>query len=194
LFVGLCRESNATGKAFFTLTLTDVCSGIIPPTLLEKLKPGRRSFLIRRLDSRLKLADGTGDMQLSYNDYFHEVEMTVFYFSLFPQFHKKLLLYLRLVRQLFWPEKALVLKLGDLGAKASMGRYITARLNSPYFTFRLIGEEIGLVITLLLLVKMIFDTLISLKNYIFRKDSYFDYLRKRNIEPEVIRQVVKNIQ
>ena len=69
-----------------------------------------------------------------------------------------------------------------------------ARLKAPFLVFALIAEEIGSKITLLLLTKISFDLLWSVKNYFLKKDSYFDYLRKRGINPKDIERAVKNIQ
>lgn len=193
-FVKICRDSNALDKAWFTLQLTNQCSDAVSRSLLEKLRPVKNTFLVRRLKARLKMATKTGDMQHSYNDYFHDVEMTVFYFSLLSLFHKKVVLYLQLINQLLWPEKEISRKLSDLGNNTTPWQRFKARLKAPYLTLRLIGEEIGLLITLLLVVKMFFDTLFSVKNYLFRKESYFEYLRKRGINPSDIQSVVKSIQ
>jgi hypothetical protein len=60
--------------------------------------------------------------------------------------------------------------------------------------FSLIAEEIGWKFSLLLFVKLFFDTLFSLKNYFFKQESYFSYLKKIGINPSEIEKVVKNIQ
>jgi hypothetical protein len=140
------------------------------------------------------MAAAEGDIQLSYNDYFHDVEMTVFYFSLFQHFHQKISLYLRLTKQLIFPSGEISNKLSDLGTHSSLRQRIIARIKAPYLIIRLIGEEIGILITLLLLIKLFIETFISIKNYFFRKENYFEYLRTRNINPSDIQQVVKNIQ
>ncbi|MBN1182875.1 MAG: nucleotidyltransferase family protein [Bacteroidales bacterium] len=193
-FIDICRLSNAVDKAWFTLQLTNFCSDAVPSTLLEKLKPKKRSFLVRRYYSRRKMAEKTGDMQLSYNDYFHEVEMTVFYFSLIHTFHQKGYFYCRLLRQMLWPKRDVVKKLSDLTGKPGFRERLKARLKAPYMVFALIGEEIGVGVVILLFIKMFLDTIISLKNYIFKKESYFTYLKNRGINPEEIKRVVKGIQ
>ncbi len=193
-FVELCKKSDAVDKAWFTLQLTNLCSGSIPESLLEKLSPVKKNFLGKRLDSRLKMALKTGDMQLSYNDYFHEVEMTVFYFSLYHHFHKKLFLYLYLVKLMFWPKANLLQKMADFSSDPGVLKWIGARIKAPFLTFSLIGEEIGLKITLLLFVKMLFDTIISVKNYFIKKETYFEYLKNRGLNPDDIKRAVKEIQ
>ena len=60
--------------------------------------------------------------------------------------------------------------------------------------FSLIAQEIGWLFTFLLFLKLFIDLLFSLKNYLIKKESYFDYLKKRGIDPKTIEKVVKNIQ
>ena len=193
-FVDICKQSNAIDKAWFTFQLTNMCSGVVPDSLLEKLKPPKKSFMVRRYYSRKKMADKTGDMQFSYNDYFHDVEMTVFYFSLIHKFHQKAYFYYQLVRQMFRPERDMTKRLSDLTGKPEFWEMLKARLKAPYLVFALIGEEIGIGVVILLFIKMFLETIISLKNYIFKKESYFTYLKNRGIDPEEIKKVVKGIQ
>lgn len=194
LFIEICKESNAMEKAYFTLSLSQLCCNSISQSLIAKLKPTTSSFIIRRLNTRIKMFEKTGDMQLSYNDYFHEVEMIVFYFSLFHTFHKKFALYLKLVKTLFFVEKKAAYKLSDLANDASVWQKFKARLQAPYYVFSLIGEEIGVGITILLFIKMLFDSLISIKNYALKKMSYFQFLKKEGIDSKEIISVVKGIQ
>jgi len=190
----ILKQSNTADKAWFTLNLTDKCSDAVDKSFLNELNPAKKSFLVRRLESRLKMSERTGDMQLSYNDQFHEVEMIVFYFGLFHVFHKKVYFFLKLVRQMFFPPKSLAYKLSDLDENSGFFKKIKARIKSPYFVFSLIGEEIGMKITFLLFVKLMVDTLLSVRFYFVKKEVYFEYLRKRGIDPKDIRRVVKGIQ
>lgn len=190
----LIKEANATDKAWYTLKLTDLCCDTVDKDFLNSLQPASKKFMVRRVASRLKMAAKTGDMQRSYNDHFHEVEMIVFYFGLFNQFHQKLYFFGKLLRQMFFPPKTIAFKLSDLEEKPSFFQKLKARLKAPYLVFALIGEEIGLGITFLLFFKVFIDTLFSLRFYFIRKETYFEYLRKRNIEPNTIKQVVKGIQ
>jgi hypothetical protein len=171
-----------------------LCSATISNSLLEKLQPNKSNFLTRRLNSRLKMAEKTSDMQLSYNDYFHDVEMNVFYFSIFHHFHKKLFLYFRLVKLMFWPKAGLLQKLSDYPDFPGIFKWIIARIKAPYYTFSLIGEEIGTNITVLLFVKMFLDTILSVKNYFVKKETYFEYLKNRGLNPDEIKRAVKEIQ
>ena len=58
----------------------------------------------------------------------------------------------------------------------------------------MIAQEIGRKVTALLFIKLFFDVLISPVNYIIPRESSFDYLRKRNIDPEQIKKAVRNVQ
>jgi len=192
--VEIITQANACDKAYFTLSLTQLCSDAVPATLLERLKPKRQSFIVKRLASRLEMTRQTGDMQLSYNDYFHEIEHNVFYFSLFPHFHKKAYFYWRILSYIFFAKHTLALKLADCNADCSLAQRVKAQLKAPVFGFALIGEEIGLSITFVLLFKLFFDMLFSIKNYFYKQESYFDYLEKRNIKAHEIVAAVKGIE
>ncbi len=193
-FVAIAKKSNAIDKSYFTLKLTDICSNSVSASLLEKLKSRRNSYIIRRLKARLKMAEKSGDFQLSYNDYFHDIEMDAFYFNLFPEFHKRFNIYFSLLRKIIWPEKLITLKLSDLDPNASLSKKITARIKAPYLTFGLLAEEIGLGISFLLMVKLGIDLILSLKNYFVKNQSYFDYLKGLGVNPDDIKKVVKQIQ
>ncbi len=190
----IVRKAKAVEKAFFTLSLSNLCSASIPPSLLEKLRPEKPGFITRRLSSRLSVARQTGDFQVSYNDYFQEVEMCVFYFNLFPSFHKRLALYARLLKLLFWPRAQLAWKLSDLPEGAGLPKKTMARAVAPYLAIRTIGEEIGLGIVFLLLGKFLADMLLSVRFYAYGGESYFDYLQSRGISPGEIKAAVKKIQ
>jgi hypothetical protein len=190
----IIHDSNTRDKAWFTLQLADLCSGTIDKSFLNGLKPKSKSFIVKRADARLKMASRTGDMQLSYNDQFHEVEMLVFYFSLFHVFHKKCYFFLKLVQRMFFPPKEIAYKLSDLDGNSLLFQKVKSRLKAPYFMFSLIGEEIGLKITILLFVKLALETTLSVRFYVMKKETYFEYLRKQNIDPKEIQRVVKGIQ
>lgn len=192
--VEIITEANASDKAYFTLMLTQLCSNAIPVSLLERLKPAKQTFIIRLLNARLAMAQKTGDMQLSYNDYFHEIEHNVFYFSLFPHFHKKAYFYWRIVKYIFFTKHSLALKLADCNDNCTINEHIKAQLKAPIFGFALISEEIGLPITFVLLLKLFFDMLFSVKNYFSKQESYFDFLKSKNIKAEEIVNAVKGIE
>ncbi len=193
-FLRIASEANAVSKSWFTLMLTHHCSGSVSPTLLSALERNAGGFIRRRLEKRLKMAERTGDMQLSYNDYFHDVEMVVFSFNLYSRFHEKVPYFLRVFAMMFWPKRELALKFCDRTDRPTLWNRLVARLKGPYFTFSLIGEEIGLGVTMLLFVKLFADLLLSVQFYFRRREDYFSYLEKRNVDPEAIRAVVRNIQ
>jgi len=149
---------------------------------------------LKRLKARLKAMEESGDIHSSYNDYFQDIEKVVIYFNLFPEFHKKLPYYFKILRMIFWPTGDMALRLSDKKHKPSFSNKMKARLLAPIRTIQLIGQEIGVGIVFLLLVKLFVDLIISPKNYFFRQKSYFDYLKSRNIAPETIEKIVKGIQ
>lgn len=192
-FFKLIESANAIDKTYFTLTLSNLCSGNLN-SLLVKLKPNTSSFIIRRLEKRLATYTITHDFQTSYNDYFQDIEKTVIYFNLFPLFHKKLFFYLYILKLICFPKMGMALKLNDSLHNKSLLSKIKARLKAPYFVFSLIAQEIGWKFTFLLFIKLLIDLLLSLKNYFIKKESYFDYLKKRGVNPQSIEKAVKNIQ
>ena len=192
--VEVIERSNAQEKAHFTLQLSQICSGIIPESLLKKLKPVSKAYLTQRLEKRVDLHEKTGDMQKAYHDYFQEIEMTLFRFNLFPKFHHRLGAFFKLQQQLFWPRKHIMLRLSDLDENASGWQKLLARFRAPYLVLSLIAEEIGWGITMLLFVKLFFDLIFSVKNYIIKQPSYFEMLESRGINPQEIIHVVKNIE
>jgi len=187
-------KSNAKDKAYFTFLLSNTCANVISNSILDKIKPQNDGFIMKRLNSRLKMFEETGDLHHSYNDYFHEVEMTVFYFNLFPKFHTQAVLYLKLIWLILWPSKEIVHKLSDITEHSSFYKKVLARIKAPYFVLGLTAEEIGWGITFILLSKFFVDTILSLKNYFVKKESYFDYLKKQGINPDDIKNAVKKIQ
>ncbi|MBI3134050.1 MAG: nucleotidyltransferase family protein [Bacteroidetes bacterium] len=192
--LNLIRQAGAEQKAHYTFSLTNLCVPVFTDSLLEKLHQKKSGFLHRRLTKRFRIAGITGDFQTSYNDYFQDIEKLVIYFNLFPAFHKKLVLYLKIIGAIYFPKKAVCLKLADQPQNASFFTTLWARMKAPCMVFSLIAQEIGWKFTILLFVKLIVDLLISLKNYFVKSESYFDYLKKRGIDPKEIEKTVKNIQ
>lgn len=192
--IGLFKKSNATEKAYFTLMLTQLCSCAVSQSLLDRLKPAKTSYHTRRLAARLRAAERTGDMQVSYNDYFQDIEKDVIYFNIFPEFHKKAVFYYRIHRAVFLPKQAPALKLSDKSHQPTLLDQVQARASAPRLVLSLVAQEIGWQFTVLLLMKLSFDLIGSTKNYFLKKESYFDYLRKRGVAPEAIERVVKGIQ
>lgn len=193
-FLNLIAEANAKEKAYFALTLSNLCAGVFPRELLGKLKPDKPRFLSRRLNKRLANFQQTEDLHNSYNDYFQDVEKQVIYFNLFPQFHRKLFFYFRILRMIFFPKKSIALKLDDAGNQKNILAALKSKLKAPYYVFSLIAQEIGRKFTLLLFFKLLFDLIFSLKNYVHRPPSYFDYLKRKDIDPNAIERAVQNIE
>ncbi|PLX03085.1 MAG: hypothetical protein C0594_11005 [Marinilabiliales bacterium] len=193
-FVAIAEESNAIEKAYFTLKISDHCSGTIPKSLLDKLQYNSKSFIIKRLKSRLNMLSQGVDLHRSYNDYFKDIEMKVFYFNLFPQFHKKFACLFSINKLLIWPKQKYVYKLNDISKSANILKKLYARIKAPWLVLKLVGEEIGVGIVFLLLLKLHIDQLLSLANYFRKKKSYFDYLEERGLQPEKIIKAVKNIE
>ncbi len=191
-FHGLISKTRAIDKTAFTIKLCDICSGTLG-ALSASIKP-ENSFITRRLNKRLIAFQESGDFQNSYNDYFQDIEKIVIYFNLFPAFHKKLLFYFIVLKFVFFPKKSVALKFIDRSEQGSVINILKARVAAPYFVFSLIAQEIGWKFTFLLFLKLFFDLILSLKNYVIKKESYFDYLKSRGIDPKAIEKAVKNIQ
>ncbi|MDI1353273.1 MAG: nucleotidyltransferase family protein [bacterium] len=191
--IALLARSGALDKAAFTLCMSNLCSNSLN-TLLEKLPVGKDPFIRARLAKRLENFERTGDIHNSYNDYFQDIEKLVIYFNLFPAFHKKLVFYALILKGIFLPNKLMALRLSDAADSESGSETMKARLKAPYFVFSLIAQEIGWSFTFLLFLKLGFDLLFSLKNYFMKHESYFDYLKRRGIDPKAIEKAVKNIQ
>ncbi|MCB0704138.1 MAG: nucleotidyltransferase family protein [Saprospiraceae bacterium] len=192
--VAIFEKTNALEKAYFTLILSNICSDAVDQSLLKRLIPKKNNYLIKRLKSRLRLYEKTGDFQDAYHDYFQKIEINLFYFNIFPEFHKKAFFYGKILRLIFWPKKDIVLRLSDLTPQHSRWEKLLALKRAPRLVFSLIAEEIGWTFTLLLFFKLFFDLLLSLKNYIFKQESYFDYLKGRGISPQEIESAVRNIE
>ncbi len=189
----IIKNADAVDKTNFTLVMSELCSGKILPDTAGLPEPSG-SFVTKRLNKRLEVYDRFRDFHLSYNDYFQDVEKLVIYFNLFPEFHKKLVLYLKILVSIYFPKTEMALKLSDIPGEKSFFKRMSAKIKAPYFVFALIAQEIGAKFTFLLFVKLYFDLIISLKNYFVKKESYFDYLGKKGIDPAEIEKVVKNIQ
>lgn len=187
--------SNAVEKAYFTLKLTQLCAGSVSESLLNRLTTlARPGYHTHHLEARLEAAYQAGDMQVSYNDYFQDIEKEVIYFQLFPAFHRKLVYHYKIHRDVFFPKNKIALKLADQAQTPTLVNRVSAQLRAPGRVLGLVAQEIGWQFTLLLLLKLTFDLIASLKNYWQKKESYFDFLRKRGISPKAIEQVVKGIQ
>lgn len=194
--IALLKATNAIDKAYFTLTMANICSDAIDNDLLSELRTlAKKSFAVRRLKSRLQLFENGADFHDSYNDYFQDVEKCVIYFSLFQKFHQKLPHYVNVLGKVLWPNATIALKLSDKsGRNVTFFERSVARLKAPYYIFSMIAEEIGWRYTLLIFFKLLFDLLVSIKNYLFKTESYFDFLKRRGVVPKQIKTLVANVQ
>ncbi|MDJ1505912.1 nucleotidyltransferase family protein [Xanthocytophaga agilis] len=190
----LIEKTGATEKARFTLEMCNLCTNTIPKAWLERMPVKDSSFISTRLKKRKEMFAETGDIHNSYNDYFQDIEKNVIYINLFPKFHHRLPLYGKILRMLYFPDIGHSLKFIDKFHSPTIANKIKGRIQGPWFSFAIIAEEVGWKVTSLLFVKLFFDVMLSPVNYVLAKDSYFDYLRKKNIDPAEIKKVVSNVQ
>lgn len=186
--------AKAADKAKFALEISNLCSSDINQSLIDGFPSKKSGFIFRRLMKRKRTHVLTSDIHHSYNDYFQDIEKQVIYFNLYPKFHVKFAIYLKILRMIYFPKIEFALKLNDCFYQPSFFQKIVSVLKAPYFVFSLIAQEIGWKFTCLLFIKLALDLLISLKNYIIHPESYFDYLKGRGINPKDIQNAVKNIQ
>lgn len=192
--IDIINNSKAREKAYFALKLSDSLSNTVSKSFLSKLKPVQKHFVSKRLNSRLKTIEKSGDIHNAYNDYFQDIEKNVIYFNLFPKFHHKLKFLVSIIKQIWFPDQKIALKLMDYTYRITKWKKIKARIKAPYFVFALLSQEIGWIPTILLYNLLFINQLLSLKNYLIKKDSYFDYLEKKGINPKKIKNIVTNIQ
>lgn len=190
----LIHHANAEQKTRFTMTLSNLCCPVFDEKFINNIADTSRGFIGRRLDKRLEVMESTKDFQDSYNDYFQDIEKKVIYFNLFPPFHVKLIFYLKILRLVYFPKTEVALKLNDKIHVPNSWNKFSSTVKAPYFVFSLIAQEIGWKFTVLLFTKLLFDLLFSLKNYFVKKESYFEYLEKRGVDPKDIEKAVKKIQ
>lgn len=193
-FFAIIEKSKAIQKSRYALEMCRLCSDYIPDAWIQRLPEGKSSFINTRLRKRLQMVQETGDMHGSYNDYFQDIEKNVIYYNLFPEFHKRIYFFAKVLRLLYFPEIKFALKFIDKSHKPTLFNKLKARLLGPWFSFSMIAQEIGWKVTVLLFVKLCVDTLISPINYLLSKESYFQYLKKKNIEPHQIKKLVQNVQ
>ncbi len=190
----LIEESKSVEKARFAFEMCGLCSDRISEKFVQRLKIRPHNFIGRRLNQRISMHHQTGDFQLSYNDYFQDIEKNLMYLNIFPLFHQRIYFYAKILRLIFFPDKMHCLKFIDKLHEPTPFNIIKGRLLAPYFTFSMIAQEIGWKITGILFVKLFFDVLVSPVNYIIPRESYFNYLRKKGIDPQKIKKAVSNVQ
>ncbi|MFB9076099.1 nucleotidyltransferase family protein [Flavobacterium procerum] len=190
----LIESANAAEKARFTFEMCNLCTDTIPDGWLQRLAFKDASFIGTRLVKRKKMFAETGDIHLSYHDYFQDIEKNVIYLNLFPKFHHRLHFYGKILKMIYFPDIKHSLKFIDKFHKPTAMNKIKGRVQGPWFSFSIIAQEIGWKVTGLLFIKLFFDVMLSPVNYVFPKESYFDYLRKNNIDPKHIKKVVNDVQ
>jgi hypothetical protein len=190
----LTERAKATEKFRFTLEMCNLCTDTVPAAWLQKLPVKDRSFIGTRLRKRKEMFAETGDIHNSYHDYFQDIEKNVIYLNLFPKFHHRFHFYCKILRMIYFPDTNHSLKFIDKFHNPTTMNKIKGRVQGPWFSFSLIAQEIGWKVTCLLFVKLFFDVMLSPVNYVFPKGSYFDYLKKNNIDPDHIKKVVSNVQ
>lgn len=190
----IIEDSNASSKAAFALGISNLCTPEFSQQFIESLNAPKRGFLNRRFRKRKLVAEYTGDIHHSYNDYFQDIEKQVVYFNLFPKFHLKFKFYFRILKMIYFPKMEYSLRLNDKLMKPTFVNKLISAIKAPYFVFNLIAQEIGWKFTCLLFIKLAVDLIVSLKNYIIQSKSYFDYLKLKGVDPEEIQNAVKNIQ
>lgn len=193
-FSRLIQKSGATNKANFTLSISNYCSQEFSNEFIQSLKENASGYYKRRLKRRTTAHLKSGDFQTSYTDYFQEIEKEVIHLNLYPKFHKKLRYYFKILRLIYFSKSSISLKLNDKFYAPTLANKIVSRLRAPYYVFALIAQEIGWKFTFLLFLKLNFDLLFSIKNYFIRKESYFDYLEKKGVNPSDIKKVIDGIQ
>ncbi|MFT5820927.1 MAG: hypothetical protein ACI8ZM_002175 [Crocinitomix sp.] len=189
-YATICEKVNCESKSVFALSVSNFST----PEFTIQQKQSIKGFLKTRLVKRRAIHERTTDYQDSYNDYFQDIEKQVIYFNLFPKFHKRFKYYIRILGLIYFPKTTVSLKLNDCSDRPTLLRKFVSWLKAPYYIFSLIAQEIGWKFTILLFSKLFFDLIFSLKNYVIKTDSYFDYLRKKGVDPKQIENVVKNIE
>lgn len=192
--IRILEKSIAVEKAYFTLSMSNLCVKAFSDDLIKWLSQSKNGYLKTRMRKRIESAKAIGDFQIAYNDYFQDIEKDVIYFNLFPQFHYKLVYYSKIIMKIYFAESSISLKLNDKAHRPNTWNKTISFFKAPYFIFSLIAQEIGWRFAVLLFFKLFVDLIVSLKNYVVKKESYFDYLKGRGIDPKEISKAVKNIQ
>jgi len=190
----IIKKTKAIQKSRYALEMCRLCSRHIPEEWIQRLPKGKPSFINTRLRKRLQMVNETGDMHESYNDYFQDIEKNVIHYYLFPEFHRRIYYFLKVLRLLYFPDIKHALKFIDKSHKPTLFNKVKARILGPWFSFSMIAQEIGWKYGVLLFLKMWVDTALSPLHYLISKESYFQYLKKKNIEPNQIKKLVQNVQ
>lgn len=190
----IIEKTDATQKSRYAFEMCRLCSRHIPQEWIKNLTISKPSFIKTRLRKRLVMFKETGDIHGSYNDYFQDIEKNVIYYYLFPEFHRRVYYFSKVLRLLYFPDINHALKFIDQSHRPTVLNKTKARILGPWFSFSMIAQEIGWKYGILLYVKMWVDTFISPVNYLTSKESYFQYLKRKGIDKNQIKKLVENVQ
>ena len=186
--------TNGLDKAFFALNLCNKMANVPDVETLNLLDNKKQSSLKKKYQKRIKAIYESQDWQVSYNDYFQDIEKNVVYFNIFHDFHVKLKIYFKIIKQIFFPKSEMALKFIEKAHKPSLANKIKAFFVAPFYILALLSEEIGLKAVYFILLKLFINLIGSIFNYFVPKQNYFDYLEKRGIEPKTVKNLVNNVQ
>ena len=193
-FNKIFTDANGVDKAFFALNLCNKMANI-PDIAALNLINNQKSSLIKSIyKKRIKAIDESQDWQVSYNDYFQDIEKNVVYFNIFHQFHVKIKIYFHIIQQIFFPKSAIALKFIEKAHQPTFINRVKAFFVAPFYVLAMLAEEIGLKATFYILIKLFFNLVSSPINYFNPKQNYFDYLEKQGIDPKAVRNLVNNVQ
>lgn len=187
-------KTKCLDKAFFALSLCHNMSNVPNNNLLEKFENNTNSYLKNKLKKRLESIYKAEDWYISYNDYFQDIEKNVVYSNIFHSFNLKLVLFFKVLKQLFLPRLPIGLQFIEKAHQPTFWHKTKVFFTAPYCILLMLKEEIGLKVTFLILVKLFANLLLSPLNYFKPKETYFDYLIKKGIDPQTIKNIVSNVQ
>ncbi|MBC7438840.1 MAG: nucleotidyltransferase family protein [Flavobacterium sp.] len=193
-FAKIFIDANGLVKAFFAFNLCHKMASIPDSETLNLVDNTKPSLLKKIYHKRIKAIDESQNWQVSYNDYFQDIEKNVVYFNIYHEFHVKLKIYVRIIQQIFFPKSEMALKFIEKSHQPTILNKIKAFFIAPFYVLALLSEEIGLQATLYILVKLFFNLIESISNYFIPQQNYFDYLEKQNIDPKTVKNLVNNVQ
>ena len=193
-FAKIFIEANGLDKAFFAFNLCHKMANIPDSEILNLVDNTKPSLLKKIYHKRIKAIGESQNWQVSYNDYFQDIEKNVVYFNIYHEFHVKLKIYVRIIQQIYFPTSEMALKFIEKSHQPIILNKIKAFFIAPFYVLALLAEEIGLQATLYILVKLFFNLIGSISNYFIPKQNYFDYLEKQNIDPKTVKNLVNNVQ
>lgn len=186
--------ANGQDKAFFALSLCKEMANVPDVAILDLFDNKKPSLIKSIFKKRMIAIHESQDWQVSYNDYFQDIEKNVVYFNIFHEFHIKLIIFLKIIRQLFFPKPKMALKMIEKAHRPTIGNKIKAFFVAPFYVLALLSEEVGLKAVIFILVKLFVNLIGSVFNYFKPKQNYFDFLEKQGIDPQTVKNLVSNVQ